>query len=335
LGDWWVSKEKFPDGLKPLIDKVKAEGMEFGLWVEPEMVNSDTKLYKEHPDWVIHFPGKQRSTGRNQYVLNFAMKEVQDWAIDWITDLLSNHEIDFFKWDMNRYISEPGWAAQAIEQQKTIWVRFVQGVYRVFAAIKERFPGVYVQNCASGGGRIDMGLMRYCDIVTLTDCGNPWDRIKILWGYTQLFTPFTSGTSWISRMWGEPALPRNVSRSEDPRDLDDEGKALIRKMYEGYGKVRHIVHQGDLYRLASPYKDEYVSYEFVLPDKSEALVHVTMLKPTYQRYLPLLRLRGLDPGAVYEMNGHPPMSGEGLMSLGLDVTFESELDSYLIHLRKK
>ena len=336
LGDWRINKKKFPDGLKPLIDCAKANGMEFGIWVEPEMVSPDTQLFKERPDWIIHFPGKQMSTGRNQYVLNFAMKEVQDWAIGWITDLLENNEIDFFKWDMNRYISEPGWAAEAAARQKTIWTLYVRGVYRVFAAIKERFPRVYVQNCASGGGRIDMGLMRYCDTVTLTDCGNPWDRIKILWGYTQLFAPFTSGTSWASRMWGDPALPRGLSIWEnDPRKVGEADKAKIRKMYNDYAKVRHIIHKGDLYRLASPYKDEYVAYEFVLPDQSEALVHVAGLKPTYQRYLPFLRLRGLDPGAIYEMNGHPPMSGSGLASLGLDVTFEKELDSYLIHLRKK
>ncbi|MCL2059926.1 MAG: alpha-galactosidase [Oscillospiraceae bacterium] len=337
LGDWEVSDKKFPGGLKPLIEYVKSKGMEFGLWVEPEMVNADTKLFKEHPDWVIHFPGKQKTTGRNQYVLNFAMKEVQDWAIGWITELLENHDIDFFKWDMNRYISEPGWAGEAVEKQKTIWVRFVYGVYRVFAAIKERFPGVYVQNCASGGGRVDMGLMRYCDTVTLTDCGNRWDRVKILWGYTQAFMPFTAGSSWRGRMWGEPALASlaMAGMRVDPRECDAETKATIRKVSENYIKIRHIIHKGDLYRLASPYKDEYVAYEFVLPDKSEALVHVTGLKSTYQRYLPMLKLRGLEPCAVYEMNGHPPMSGEGLMAIGLDVTFESELDSYLIHLRKQ
>lgn len=336
LGDWWVSKTKFPDGLKPLIDRVKAAGMEFGLWVEPEMVSPDTQLFQDHPDWVIHFPGKQMSTGRNQYVLNFAMKEVQDWAIAWITDLLENHGIDFFKWDMNRYISEPGWASQAIERQKTIWVRFVYGVYRVFAAIKERFPNVYVQNCASGGGRVDMGLMRYCDCVTLTDCGNRWDGVKIVWGYTQVFTPFTAGSCWTGRMWGSPAsLPSEAGWEDDPRDMDAQEKARIRELHTNYAGLRHIIRKGDLYRLSSPYKDEYVAYEFVLPDKSEALVHVTGLKPTYQRFLPKLRLRGLDPDALYAMNGHPDMTGKGLEALGLDVTFEKELDSYLIHLRKQ
>lgn len=335
LGDWWCSETKFPNGLKPLIDKVHAKGMAFGLWVEPEMVNYDTKLFKEHPDWIIHFPGKQMSTGRKQYVLNFAMMEVQDWAIGWIVDLLKNNEIDYFKWDMNRYISEPGWASQAVDQQKTIWVRFVRGVYRVFAAIKENFPNVIVNNCASGGGRMDMGIMRYCDTVTMTDCGDRWDRVKILWGYTQAFVPFTAGLAWRGRMWGEPPLPPDLHWFGDPRQLDDAGKARVREVNEGIKKVRHIIHKGELYRLASPYCDEYVAYEFILPDKSEALVHVTMLKPTYQRYLPLLRLRGLDPDAVYEMNGHQPMSGKGLMALGLEVTFAGELDGYLIHLKKQ
>ena len=247
--------------------------MEFGLWIEPEMVNADTKLFKEHPDWVIHFPGKQKTTGRNQYVLNFAMKEVQDWAIDWILGLLRNHKIDFFKWDMNRYISEPGWAGEAIEKQKTIWVRFVYGVYRVFAAIKEHFPGVYVQNCASGGGRVDMGLMRYCDVVTLTDCGNRWDRIKILWGYTQLFAPFTAGAAWRSRMWGDPAPSAAVMAGmrHDPRKCDAETKAAARKINEEYVKVRRNKNWDDRWHIVHV---EIISLEQGNWDKSAGLSFV-------------------------------------------------------------
>ena len=180
-----------------------------------------------------------------------------------------------------------------------------------------------------------MGMVRYSDCVTISDCGDRWDSLKIHWGYSQIFTPFTGISHW-ARIWGTPPLPPKVSGwSEDPRHHNDEMKAQIRKINNDYKQVKHIIHQGDLYRLASPYKDEYVAFCYVLPDQSEALVHVTMLKPNYQRYLPRLRLCGLNPETVYEISGHPAMSGRGLMSLGLDVTFEGELDNYLIHLSKK
>jgi alpha-galactosidase len=335
LGDWWTSKTKFPDGLDPLIKVVKEHGMEFGIWVEPEMVSQDTVLFKEHPEWIIKFPGKQMTTGRNQHVLNFGMKEVQDWAIDWIFDLLGNHEIDFFKWDMNRYISEPGWAQLPKGEQKTIWVRYVQGVYRVFKAVKEKFPKIYVQNCASGGGRVDMGMMAVTDTQALSDCTNHWDRVKIFWGFTQAFVPFASGPASFARFWGEPD-----NRSElggwfaDPRNFTDEQKEMMRARMDKYKEIRHIIHKGELYRLSSPYKDEYVAYEYILEDKSEALVEVIGLKQTYQRFLRKLTLQALDPDAVYEMSGHAPMSGAGLMKQGLDVTFGADLDNYLIHLKR-
>lgn len=335
LGDWYCSPTKFPNGLGELIDSVKKHGMEFGLWVEPEMVSQDTHLFRDHPDWIIHFPGKQMTTGRNQHVLNFGMKEVQEWAIKWLTELLEQYDIDFFKWDMNRYISEPGWSQLKNYEQKTIWVKYVQGVYRVFRTIKEKFPKVYLMNCASGGGRVDMGLMKYCDTAALSDCGDMWDYIKIYWGYTYAFAPMSTGYPRVTRMWGEPDIRSKLSGwSSDPREYSPEEKSLMKKRNDDFRKVRHIIHQGELYRLSSPYKDEYVAMEYVLEDMSEALIAVIGLKQTYQRFLPKLRLCALDPDSTYEINGHPPMTGRGLMAHGLDVTFREELDSYYIHLKK-
>ena len=126
LGDWYVNQEKFPNGLKPLIDRVHQLGMDFGIWVEPEMVNPDSDLYRKHPDWVINFPGRPRTEGRNQLLLNLARPDVTEYVYHWLDELVSNNDIDFLKWDYNRNWSEPGWDAMPVADQKKIYVAYVQ-----------------------------------------------------------------------------------------------------------------------------------------------------------------------------------------------------------------
>lgn len=152
LGDWWPDAKKFPRGLQPLIKRVNDLGMEFGLWVEPEMVNPDSDLYRAHPDWVIHFPNRARTEGRNQLILNVGRSDVQDYLIAILDKLLTENNIGFIKWDMNRNVSEPGWPDLQTDQRE-IWVRYVQGVYRVWQTLRDRHPNVVWQSCSGGGGR--------------------------------------------------------------------------------------------------------------------------------------------------------------------------------------
>ena len=140
LGDWYVNPQKFPNGLKPLIDKVHALGMDFGLWVEPEMVNPDSDLYRKHPDWVINFPGRPRTEGRNQLVLNLARPDVRDYVFDFLDKLLTENEIAFLKWDYNRNWSEPGWDQLPPEEQKKVYVEFTQNLYSILAELRAKHP---------------------------------------------------------------------------------------------------------------------------------------------------------------------------------------------------
>src|SRR5690242_655788 len=169
LGDWYVNKEKFPHGLKPLIDKVHSLGMDFGLWVEPEMVNPDSDLYRKHPDWVLHFKGRPETQGRNQLVLNLAMPEVRDYVFHVLDDLLTQNDIAFLKWDYNRPWSEPGWVQVAPEDEKKVYVAAIDNLYSILAELRAKHPKVEIESCSSGGGRVDLGILRYADQIWTSD----------------------------------------------------------------------------------------------------------------------------------------------------------------------
>src|SRR6202142_1525746 len=153
LGDWYVNQEKFPHGLKPLIDKVHALGMDFGLWVEPEMVNPDSDLYRKHPDWVLNFPGRPRSESRNQLILNLARRDVRDYIAGFLDKLLTENDIAFLKWDYTRNWSEPGWPAAELDEQKEVYVKYVEHLYGVLAELRKMHPKIKIESCSGGGGR--------------------------------------------------------------------------------------------------------------------------------------------------------------------------------------
>ncbi|MFN8414483.1 MAG: alpha-galactosidase [Anaerolineales bacterium] len=195
LGDWFPDKIKFPNGLHNLIKNVNNLGMDFGLWVEPEMTNPDSDLYRTHPDWVIHFPTRARTESRNQLILNMARADVQEYIINVLDTLLSEHNISFIKWDMNRGISEPGWA-NAPGDQRELWVRYVYGLYHVWGTLQQRHPNVIWQSCASGGGRTDFGILKFADQVWTSDNTEATARLGIQEGYSQFcpLTPWRSGS---------------------------------------------------------------------------------------------------------------------------------------------
>ncbi len=175
LGDWYVNKEKFPHGLKPLIDKVHSLGMDFGLWVEPEMVNPDSDLYRKHPDWVLNFPGRPRSEQRNQLVLNLARPDVRDFVRGFLDKLLNENDISYIKVDYNRNWSEPGWDQLPPSEQKRVYVEFVQNMYAILAELRKKHQNLEIETCSGGGGRVDLGILRYVDEAAISDDGDPFD----------------------------------------------------------------------------------------------------------------------------------------------------------------
>lgn len=178
LGDWFVNKQKLPNGLEGLAKSINQMGMQFGLWVEPEMVSVDSELYRKHPDWCLHVPNRPRSEGRNQLVLDYSRKEVCDYIIQVISDVLACAPISYVKWDMNRHMTEIGSAALPPERQRETAHRYMLGLYRVMEEITSRFPHVLFESCSGGGGRFDPGMLYYMPQTWTSDNTDAVSRLK-------------------------------------------------------------------------------------------------------------------------------------------------------------
>ncbi len=315
LGDWYVNKEKFPNGLKPLIDRVHALGMDFGLWVEPEMVNPDSDLYRKHPDWVLNFPGRPRSESRNQLILNLARPDVRDYVFGFLDKILNENDIAFLKWDYNRNFSEPGWDQVPVDEQKRVYVEFIRNVYSILAELRRKHPKIEIESCSGGGGRVDLGILRYADEVWTSDNTDPFDRLAMQDGFTYAYTPqimmawVTDSPHWLngrstslayrllSSMQGSLGIGANLNK------WSAEDFATAKRLIASYHQVQRTIVQGELYRLISPRNDsEFSSTETVSADKSQAAVFAFSHSTQKGRGFPLLQLQGLDPAAEYKLS---------------------------------
>jgi alpha-galactosidase len=341
LGDWYVNQQKFPHGLKPLIDKVHALGMDFGLWVEPEMVNPDSDLYRKHPEWVLNFPGRPRSEQRNQLVLNLARPDVRAYVLGFLDKLLNENDIAFLKWDYNRNWSEPGWDQLPPSEQKRVYVEFTHNLYAIFAELKHRHPKVELESCSGGGGRVDLGILRYADEVWPSDNTDPFDRLTLQDGFTYAYTPqvmmawVTDSPHWLNKrttslsyrmlssMQGSLGIGANIA------NWTPDEAALAKRLIAAYHQVQPTIVQGDLYRLISPRNgSEFSATQTVNRDKSQSVVFAFIHATQEGRVFPRLKLKGLDPAAEYALTpiegkaqtGTPVVaSGAWWMSHGLDM----------------
>jgi len=314
LGDWYVNKEKFPNGLKPLIDKVHSLGMDFGLWVEPEMINPDSDLYRKHPDWVLNFPGRPRSESRNQLVLNLARPDVRDYVEGFLDKILSENDIAFLKWDYNRNWSEPGWDAVPVDEQKKVYVEFVGNLYAILADLRKKHPKIEIESCSGGGGRVDLGILRYTDEVWPSDNTDPYDRLSMQNGFSYAYTPqvmmawVTDSPHWgnnratsltyrmLSSMDGSLGIGANLNK------WSAEDFATAKRLIAAYHAVQKTIVQGELYRLISPRDgSEFSATESVSGDRGQAVVFAYADATIQGRGFPLLELQGLDPDARYKL----------------------------------
>jgi len=315
LGDWTVNPQKFPHGLKPLIDKVHSLGMDFGLWVEPEMINPNSDLYRAHPDWVLNFNGRPRTEGRNQLVLNLARQDVRDYVFNSLDKLLNENDIAIFKWDYNRNWSEPGWPAAATDEEKQVYVKYVDNLYSILAELRAKHPKFEIWGCSGGGGRVDLGILRYNDEMWVSDNSDPFDRLTIQDGFTYPFTPgvmmalVPDSPTWrnnrtvsmqyrmLSAMQGVLGLGGNLDKWT-PEELETS-KHLIAE----YKLVRETIQHGELYRLVSPRNGSEQSVtESVAVDGHEAVVFTFLHSSGFGYPYPRVFLRGLDAGATYRMS---------------------------------
>ncbi|GGG74705.1 alpha-galactosidase [Edaphobacter dinghuensis] len=349
LGDWYVNPQKFPHGLKPLIDKVHSLGMDFGLWVEPEMVNPDSDLYRKHPDWVLNFSGRPRTEGRNQLVLNLARPDVRAYVYGFLDKLLTENDIAFLKWDYNRNWSEPGWPAVAPEDQKKVYVDFIRNLYSILAELRAKHPNVEIESCSGGGSRVDLGILQYTDEVWPSDNTDAYDRLLIQNGFTYAYTPgvmmawVTDSPTWVnqrtlsleyrflSSMQGSLGIGANLNKWT-PEDF-----ATAKKMVAQYKSIRETVQRGSLYRLITPEDNSEQSVTESVSRDGKQAVTFAFLHSSRELYpYPRIYLRGLDAKANYRISAldgklakDTPDSASGAywMNHGVDVELRGDFQA--------
>ncbi|WP_433256403.1 alpha-galactosidase [Streptosporangium sp. CA-135522] len=304
LGDWAPNPGKFPAGLDPLIAEVRRLGMRFGIWVEPEMVNPDSDLYRAHPDWVLHQPDRHRTLLRNQLVLDFGRPEVAAWAHGWLDRLVDGHEIDFLKWDMNRAFTEAGRPGSG--DPGRVWIDHVRGVYDIMDRLRADHPRLRIETCAGGGGRVDLGVLRRTDEAWTSDNTDAADRIAIQHGYGQLY-PARTMAAWVTdsphfltgrdlplRFRFHVAMAGVLGIGGDLLSWSAAEREEAAEFVALYKEIRPVVQHGVQYRLGDP---PLTGVQYVA---DERVVVLAWRLPTSFGVSPVpLRPRALDPDARY------------------------------------
>jgi len=335
LGDWFVNKEKLPEGLKYIADEIKKLGMKFGLWFEPEMISPDSELYEKHPDWCIHVPERKRSLLRSQLVLDLSRKEVCDYIIEQVSSILENTCISYVKWDMNRQMSEIGSAELPPDRQRETAHRYILGLYRVLEEITSRFPDILFESCAGGGGRFDPGMLYYMPQTWTSDNTDAIERLKIQYG-TSLVYPLSAMGAHVSavpnhqvgritplKTRGDVAVFGNFGYELDVSCLSSKEKEEIKKQIQFYKSVRKLVQQGKFYRILNPFTDNNTAWMLVSDDREEALAafYQVLAEPNPGRYS--FRLKGLAPEKKYRIiETDEVYGGDELMYAGLEVEID-------------
>ncbi|SPF00406.1 alpha-galactosidase [Streptomyces sp. MA5143a] len=343
LGDWTPNPDRFPEGLKPLADQVHALGMQFGIWVEPEMVNPDSELYRAHPDWAQFQPGRKRTELRNQLVLNLARPDVQEYLWEKLDTLLSSAPIDYVKWDFNRCFTDAGWPGEEYPQK--LWVEHVHAYYALLDRLRAAHPGVAFESCSGGGGRIDLGVMSRTDQVWTSDNTDPLDRLAIQHGFSHIH-PARVMAAWVTdspnnqlngrvsslRFRFVSSMAGVLGVGGDLTRWSDEELAEAREWVELYKEIKPVVQRGDLYRLRPP-SGGLSAVQYVHGD--EVVVLACLQAQHYGEPLPPLRLRGLDPAATYECRETGELHrGAVLLHHGLRTGLRGDFDAKVVRLRR-
>lgn len=315
LGDWVVNTEKLKGGLKGIIDYVHAKGMKFGLWFEPEMISEDSDLFRAHPDYAIGAPNRPRCYSRHQFMLDLTRAEVRDYIVNAVNRVLAEHDIDYVKWDYNRNVTDPYSMGLAPDRQSEFAHRYALGVYDLFERIVFANPNIFFEGCSGGGARFDPAVLHYFPQIWTSDDSDAEERTKIQYG-TSIVYPLSSMSCHVS------AVPNHqVKRmtSMDTRghiahlgatgyELDttvftDEDRDAVRAQVEEFKAIEHLIQQGDLYRIDSPFESNYFNEMIVSKDKTEALLVVYRRLAVPNAEPKRIRLKGLDPNKTYRIEG--------------------------------
>lgn len=330
LGDWYPNEEKLKGTLKELAEKINAKGLKFGLWIEPEMTNKDSDLYRAHPDWILAEQGKRICHSRTQYVLDFSKKEVREYIGDMLENLLAEVPVSYIKWDMNRTFSEVFSNGNDREYQGKVCHKYILGVYELYERLTSRFPHVLFESCASGGARFDPGMLYYAPQGWTSDDTDAIERLKIQYG-TSMVYPVSCMGSHVS------ASPNHQTNRVTPLEtradvayfgtfgyeldllkLGEEDKAEIRRQIAFMKEKRDLIQKGTFYRLKSPFEGNETAWMIVSEDQKKALVGYYRVMQPVNVGFKRLKLKGLKEDTCYKVSGYAyDCYGDELMQVGM------------------
>ena len=354
LGDWTVDTKKLPSGIKGLLDSARKHGVKFGIWIEPEMVNSLSELYEKHPEYVVKAAKREPTMGRGgtQMVLDMANPKVQDLVFNVVDTLLTQYpEIDYIKWDANAPIMDHGSQYLPADKQSHLYHAYHEGFAKTMDRIRVKYPDVTIQACASGGGRANYGVLPWFDEFWVSDNTDALQRVYMQWG-TSYFYPAVAMGSHISatpnhqtfrtiplKYRADVAMSGRLGMEIQPKNMTEEEKEFCRQAIAAYKEIRPVVQLGDIYRLLSPYDHKGVaSLMYVAPDKNEGVFYWYKTETFVGQQLPRIPMAGLDPDKMYtitELNriDNKPLPFEGktfsgryLMSNGLEIPAAHSVD---------
>jgi len=334
LGDWYPNKTKLPNGISGISREVEKLGLKFGLWIEPEMVNKNSDLYRAHPDWILSTPDRYESMCRTQHTLDYSRKEVVDYIFEMLDKLISESRISYIKWDMNRYMSEVFSKSVDADMQGTVMHRYILGVYDLYERLTSKYPDILFESCASGGARFDPGILYYSPQVWCSDDTDAGERMKIQYG-TSLVYPIRSAGAHVS------AVPNHQVGRVTPIDtranvafygafgyeldlnkLSDEELEQVKKQITYYKEHRRLFQFGTFYRILSPFEGKETSWIVVNEDKSEAIAGFYQSLNQVNGGWLKVKVVGIDPDTLYEVTYDDftyKMYGSEMMQIGIPV----------------
>lgn len=333
LGDWFVNTDKLKGGLTDLVTGINGLGMKFGIWIEPEMVNEDSRLYREHPDWALTIPGRKPCRSRNQLVLDMSRSEVRDYVFDSIAAVLKSANVEYVKWDMNRSICDVYSAVLPKERQGEVYHRYVLGIYDLMERFTSSFPNILFEGCSGGGGRFDPAILYYSPQIWCSDDTDGIERLEIQYG-TSFFYPISAVGSHVSAIpnhqtgrrtplatRGVVAMAGSFGYEMDLNLLTEDEKEAVKAQVEDYKKYYDLIHNGDYYRLASPQGDSgFTAWQFVSGDKTRTLLNLVITHVRANAPDLWFKLRGLDPEKRYRLEENGRIySGSALMNAGISI----------------
>lgn len=318
LGDWQPNRARLPDGLAPLAAEAVKRGLRFGIWMEPEMVNPQSELYEQHPDWVIRQPKRELEYQRHQLVLDLARPAVQKFEWNAIRSILSVPDISYAKWDCNRYLTQPGSSYLPADRQSELWIDYVEALYALMQKTAATFPDTELMLCSGGGGRADYGALKYFQEFWPSDNTDPTVRVPMQWDYSYFFPPMALAshvTHWGNRPLHfacSVAMSARFGMDLDLTKLSASDKAIVTGAIAAYKQIRDVTQLGDLYRLEDPHTGFRGALDFVSPDQTRAVVFVFQLQNG--KNVPV-HPQGLDPAKHYTVHELNPAPGRAAIPL--------------------